>query len=329
MSDKFKLINPNFECISLKYNLNGDLFEINQLGKDFLKQHNLTDRELFDNLKSYRSFKETQIIEIDSLQYKLFVNQINEIISFTFEKYNNFISKDELQKMKLLSLGEMTAGIIHDIKNPVSMSLSSLELLRFSIDDLDLPEESTQDIEKLFGSLEMGISRINDIIDGVSMFLHKDQIEFKEIQLDSFMQKTLSFLKYEIEKRNAKVKLDSSLKNIHFKAKNSLLSQVVVNMIKNSLDELEKMEFHQKWIDVSYKEDKSYHIIKIQDGGTGIPLDVQKNIFEPFFTTKEVGKGTGLGLSLCKTILEIHKGTLEIDNSEKNTTFLLKLNKNI
>ena len=329
MSDKFKLINPNFECINLKYDLDGSLIEINKLGQDFLKQHDLSEKEFFNNLKSYRSFKETQIIEIDSLQYKLFVYQLEDKIIFSIEKYNNFISKDELQKMKLLSLGEMTSGIIHDIKNPVSMSLSSLELLRFSFDDLNLSEESMGDIEKLFSSLEMGISRINDIIDGVSMFLHKEQIEFKEVQLESFMQKTLSFLKYEIEKRNAKVKLDKSLKNITLNAKNSLLSQVIVNMIKNSLDELEKMEFHQKWIEISYQDDKNYHIIKIQDGGMGIPLDVQKNIFEPFFTTKEVGKGTGLGLSLCKTILEIHKGTLEIDNSEKNTTFLLKLNKNI
>jgi signal transduction histidine kinase len=106
------------------------------------------------------------------------------------------------------------------------------------------------------------------------------------------------------------------------------LSQVFVNLINNSVDAIE--ELAQKWIKFEMDEDKDYITIKVSDSGKGIPIDIQEKMFKPFFTTKGLGKGTGLGVGICnKIVTKIHKGEFYIDNQSVNTTFVVKLPKNI
>lgn len=245
----------------------------------------------------------------------------------------NNIDFSDMHKLKLLSLGEMTAGIIHDIKNPINACLSSIEVAKFDLDDLiedsdneEFKEELLEVKEKM-NFFEEGASRVNDIIEGISLLSRKEQPDFQSFELNEFMKKTTSFLKYELDKNG--VSLDLKLKNnFQVKGKESLLAQVVTNIVKNGIDAVSDQPYNKRWIEIHDEQDRENFIIKIKDSGKGIPDHIKNKILEPFFTTKELGKGTGLGLSLSKQIMEMHEGSLSIDNS-KETTFILKIKKNI
>lgn len=276
-------------------------------------------------------------ITIDVNPYNVFIigekKIVNIILSPSMKKGN--MDFNDLHKLKLLSLGEMTAGIIHDIKNPINMSLTSIELLKFKIDELEDEIESKsedvveliEDIKKKLYFLENGNTRINDVVEGISSLSRKEQIEFNEFSLNDFLRKNTSFLKYELDKKG--VSLDIKLRdNIKLKGKESLLAQVIVNIVKNAIDAVENQPFNKKWIEIDAKDSNEFIEIYVKDSGKGIPNEIKDKILEPFFTTKELGKGTGLGLSLTKQILELHNGSLSIDNS-KETTFILKISKSL
>lgn len=122
--------------------------------------------------------------------------------------------------------------------------------------------------------------------------------------------------------RKNDITLTTLIDNGIINVKKSQIIQVLVNLINNSADAIERNE--EKWIDISYEVNENKHRIKITDSGLGIPKEVQKKMFEAFYTTKGVEKGTGLGLSVCKRIMESHGGKFYIDNQCKNTRFVLE-----
>ena len=102
------------------------------------------------------------------------------------------------------------------------------------------------------------------------------------------------------------------------------MSQVVINLLTNDFDAIEKTS--NPWVEISVsKSTENVLILKIKDSGLGIPKEIQSKIFQPFFTTKEVGKGAGLGWSLCSSIVQRHGGTLTLDNNCPNTCFVIRL----
>jgi signal transduction histidine kinase len=109
----------------------------------------------------------------------------------------------------------------------------------------------------------------------------------------------------------------------------TLISQVVINLINNAIDELKKDEYQNppKTISISSEEEKSFVVLRIQDSGKGIPADVRERMFTPFFTTKEVGQGTGIGLSISLGLVKELKGELFLDPEPLPTVFVFKLPK--
>ncbi len=100
------------------------------------------------------------------------------------------------------------------------------------------------------------------------------------------------------------------------------ISQVLVNLLSNSFDAIEKCS--EKWVKLEVQTESGWINFRIKDSGRGIPEHLMQKIMLPFFTTKEIGKGTGLGLSISKGIMESHGGKLELDPSQPNTCFILK-----
>ena len=315
-------------------------YPLNKANRDFKAQYDID--LIAEKIRHYASLGKRNLkITINETPYNVFISGVDSdetklvsvILSPAMKK--GTMDFNDLHKLKLLSLGEMTAGIIHDIKNPINMSLTSIELLKFKIEELeeeidDKSEEMIDllnDIKKKIDFLENGNSRINDVVEGISSLSRKEQVEFKEFSLNEFLRKNTSFLKYELDKKG--VSLDIKLKDsIILKGKESLLAQVIVNIVKNAIDAVEDQPFNKKWIEVDAKDNNDFIEIYVKDSGKGIPNEIKDKILEPFFTTKELGKGTGLGLSLTKQILELHNGNLSIDNS-KETTFILKISKNL
>ncbi|NEP44758.1 MAG: PAS domain-containing sensor histidine kinase, partial [Okeania sp. SIO2H7] len=262
-----------------------------------------------------------------------------------------------VQAEKMSGLGQMVAGIAHEINNPISFIygniihtnnyirdlLHLLNLYRQNYQDpipeiQDFAEECEadfliEDLPKMVNSMNIGANRIRELVLSLRNFSRLDESEMKKVDIHSGIDSTLLILQHRlkaIEKRPEITLLKDygNLPNIECYA--SQLNQVFMNIIANAIDALEeqkepgiitiKTEISQK-SETGVNQD--FVKISLSDNGRGISESIQNRIFDPFFTTKPVGKGTGLGLSIShQIVVEKHRGELKcISNQNEGTLF--------
>jgi signal transduction histidine kinase len=260
-----------------------------------------------------------------------------------------------IQSEKMASLGQMVAGIAHEVNTPLGFVRNNIEVLdknqrrllevleRYrdlrdslvngQLDELEVKlvgiiEASkkidsgsfSEKVQALIGESIDGIDRIQQLVLDLKNFSRLDEASFKESDLNQGIESTLK-IAHNIVKYKAEVIKDYApeLKAECFPAR---INQVLLNIITNAAQAIEGQG--NIWIK-TYKED-GMAVIKIRDNGKGIPQENLKKIFEPFFTTKDVGQGTGLGLSIVYKIIEQHKGTITVQSEVgKGTEFTIKL----
>ncbi len=254
---------------------------------------------------------------------------------------------------KMASLGQLTAGIAHEINNPINYVSSNVEPLRQDLGDIltilngykefakdsDLPEmkalltqEEELDIDyaikemhELLGGIEEGAKRTSEIVTGLKNFSRTDDDEAQSADINNGIQSTITILKSEMKDIETVIELGSIP---HIKCYLGKLNQVFMNLIDNAIDAIrDRYEDPTQGVltvKTMHVDDKV--VITIADNGCGMPEEVKNSIFDPFFTTKDVGKGTGLGLSITYGIMEKHNGHISVE-SEPNvgTTFTIEL----
>lgn len=261
-----------------------------------------------------------------------------------------------VQAEKMSSLGLLTAGIAHEINNPINfvssgvqsltknfgemdsflenyqkvLSLDTLEEIKkyaaVMEEDEDLLKDLQDSSQELLEDVRYGILRITEIVNGLRSFSRHDEAEVKETDINESFDSALLILKNKYKNKAEIVKeMDDTLPQIQcFPGQ---LNQVFVNLINNAIDALdENGEIKIQTINLS---DDAIEI-RISDNGTGMPEEVQAKIFDPFFTTKEIGKGTGLGLSISHGIIEKHQGKIRVESKMGvGTTFVINLPKKL
>jgi signal transduction histidine kinase len=224
---------------------------------------------------------------------------------------------------KLATLGEMFAGIIHDINNPLMMIGGNVKRIQKKIND--------EEILSLLSKIEMSSSKISKIINGIKIYIRQDGEQPFEVELiGTIIDDAVIICENKLKDQSVAMRIDPKLKEIKLNCHFTQMFQVFVNLISNSIDAMAALP--DKWIEMKLAEqDKTTGIIKIHftDAGSGIPKKVQDKIFTAFYTTKGRGVGSGLGLSLCKNIIEAHNGILSVDDSQPNTTFVIELKANL
>jgi signal transduction histidine kinase len=246
----------------------------------------------------------------------------NILLVYEKDKYQKLF-KDEQQKYiqaaKFSLLGEMSAGIAHEIANPLAVILNRAKLTARKYKEDEYLTESFQKIEKM-------VVRITTIVATMKNFSRdatKDQMT--STPLSAIIQDALDLSQEKIRLCGVQVKMTVDLDNIEISCRGIEISQVLLNLISNACDALEELQ--EKWIsiDVKIKPDSDLIQIIVKDSGTGVPRELRQQIMQPFFTTKEIGKGTGIGLSISKGILEAHKGNLTLNANCPNTEFIVSL----
>jgi two-component system NtrC family sensor kinase len=261
-----------------------------------------------------------------------------------------------VESEKLASIGQMTAGIAHEINNPINFVQSNVGPLKRDIDEIlellsqlahidenkDLLEQVNhlksqyikldvdylkKEIEQLLNGIEDGSKRTAEIVKGLRVFSRMDRNELVSADINECLHSTLVVMK---NMTKAEVTLNVELgENIpKIKCYPGKLSQVFMNLVTNAVQatRIPGRQPIDRVINVrSYLSDNNI-CVEIQDNGNGIPMEIQEKIFEPFFTTKDVGEGTGLGLSIVAGIVGEHNGQLTFTSkANEGTTFLITL----
>lgn len=215
-----------------------------------------------------------------------------------------------VQQEKMASLGVMSAGIIHEINNPLNFAMTGLFTLRKK--SKHVPPEQKEDFEDILKDVEDGIKRVRDIVSDLRMFTHPDTEAHDEVEIADAVSSALRFLSNELKD---KVCVEQKLpEHQTVRANRNKLIHLMVNLIQNSLDALHAKSFNGEppmiWIEGRVENGTSYLVVR--DNGMGIESQHVDKIFDPFFTTKEVGQGMGLGLSICYRIMQESNGKISV-----------------
>lgn len=221
---------------------------------------------------------------------------------------------------KMASLGILSAGISHELGNPLSALSGRLEMLKRSAANGELKAE---EIEANLNYCLSSIDRMNRIIRALRSYARDGSSDkFENVSLSDLITDILELTKDKSKKFDIQVELQKQ--GHHFcECRESEIGQVLVNLINNSIDAIKDLS--TKWIKIKLEEVDDIQKITFTDSGIGICDTVAGKIFDPFFTTKPVGQGTGLGLSISCQILQGHNGSLVYNRQAPNTEFIISI----
>jgi|SRR5579863_9894621 len=234
-----------------------------------------------------------------------------------------------IQNEKMASLGQLVAGIAHEINNPLAFVLNNLFIVESGLEGLGpeiephLGELSLGKLRKVRARLEEmteGLGRVKELVLDLRTFSRLDEGEFKTVDVVETIDSVLLLLKHRMSNRIQVEKQYGPERMLYCYA--GRLDQVVMNLISNAVDAIE--ETGEIVITTSRSSDA--FLISVRDTGSGIPEAIRRKIFDPFFTTKPIGQGTGLGLAISYGIVQDHGGSIEVQSEEGvGTEFIVKI----
>lgn len=289
-----------------------------------IKQKNEEIQNIAENLKEQKEELESTLLNLKHAQTKL------------------------VQVEKMAGIGTLTAGIAHEINNPINFVKNNIEAVDANLKDIlsvvekydrlnaeNITEElpkiqkfkkqidfqiAIEEMEVLVKGIRDGANRTAAIVKGLRTFSRLDEDGIKKVDMHENIDSTLMLLQNQYKERIEIIKNYGNIPQIECFA--GKINQVLMNLLANAVQAIED----KGRITITSECIENAILIKIRDSGKGIPLHLKERIFEPFFTTKDVGKGTGLGLSISAGIVEQHKGMLSFESEiGKGTEFFLRL----
>ncbi|WP_127717660.1 ATP-binding protein [Halobacteriovorax sp. HLS] len=292
-----------------------------------------TDNKFFFNFvkKLFNSSQSSISQEIKST-----VNGIDHIFWVSANKINNsqeavLIGVDitDIKRLegqvqfneKLTALGEMVAGIIHDIKNPLTVISGSAQMLK------RLGPQNPEKLEKIAYRIEATSDRILKIVDSIKVFARTGEDDpFVKQDIIKIFDESVDICNHKFHQSHIDLKVVGRDRKFIEEVNETRIFQVFVNLLSNACDAINELEEIEKWVSVEFLPDLKQ--VKLRDCGKGIDPKVSEKIFSSFYTTKGVGVGSGLGLSNCKRIMQEHSGDIFVDHSDDNTCFVIQFASN-
>lgn len=221
-----------------------------------------------------------------------------------------------IEQAKMASLGLMAGGIAHEINNPMSI----IHLANVQI-KMALESKNLEKIKEVTQTIDRTVERIVKIIKSLQTISRDASLDpMHEGELDKIVEGTLSICRERFKSRGVLIEQEGDFSHKLW-CREGEISQILLNLLANAFDAVEKME--NPWIRIQTEQHGDEVIVSVIDSGDGI--SDSSRLMDPFYTTKPVGKGVGLGLSISKNIAESHQGRLEIDKTSANTKFDLVL----
>jgi len=217
-----------------------------------------------------------------------------------------------LRSERLAALGKFSAGIAHEIKNPLASILTYAQLIQRKLSSEPVSPDS---VPQFASYIADETRRANRIIGDLLIFARQKAPTLKMERVSEIVSQALEIYKAQIQEHKAglKIKYAADLL-LQANMDRDQIYQVLTNLILNSLQAMEEMKVGERMLTVDIFSKESFVVIEVKDSGPGISEENMARIFEPFFSTKKTGKGTGLGLSLCLGIIEQHGGRIEVQS---------------
>lgn len=262
-------------------------------------------RELFVKLKKDLHLFAESILSGHSYNYRSEIDEFTPILNYISEQTEQMTRLDRLN-----IIGEMAAGIAHEIRNPMTTVRGLLQFIGNKQEFIMQKENFSLMINEL--------DRANSIITEFLLLAKNRAMEFSENNLNTVIQDIYPLLQADAFSNNCEIKLNlNTLPNISLDQ--SSIRQLLLNMVRNGLDAMPKNGI----INISTEFSGSKVLLSIKDSGVGIPLEIKDKLGTPFFTTKD--NGTGLGLAICYRIVQRHRAILMVDSElGKGTTFTIE-----
>ena len=244
-----------------------------------------------------------------------------------FTEITNILrSNEELQGQvyhaaKLASVGELAAGVGHEINNPLAVLSGNGYLFETKYQKNNL---SSEDVEKLIRVQKEAIGRIKGIVEGLRTYARMDSDDLQKVDINRVIVDTLNFVQSLYQQEGIQLESNLAPQGLLVCVNRGRMQQVIINLLSNAKDACAKRIV--KRILISSEIQGKIAVLKITDNGEGISPENLQRIFNPFFTTKEVGKGTGLGLKIVKNIIEKSGGIINIETElDIGTTIEMRL----
>ncbi len=230
------------------------------------------------------------------------------------------IQRKLILSSKLASLGEMAAGIAHEINNPLQSLLLNIDMLKKEIDGTAI---------KKVARLEDGVVRIKRIVKDLLIFAREEAPDNENVDLNIVIEKGADILRHLLKISNVRITLDLDSRPLIVECNRNLFLQVIINLIQNAKDAIESSDTDAgvSNITISSRLMGGHEVVvTVSDDGPGIPEKIIDKIFDPFLTTKPAGKGTGLGLSVSQKIIQSMNGAITVASPPgAGTTFTISV----
>jgi signal transduction histidine kinase len=246
---------------------------------------------------------------VESHQYQCKLSKQKQVLESTIEQLKE-TETQLVQTEKLASLGRMSAGIIHEINNPLNFATTGLFTLRNK--GKYLAPEQQEEYQEILRDIEDGIKRVKTIVSDLRMFTHPDTESRDQVEVTEVVAASLRFLSNEWKDR---IQIERKLvEHQTIWANKNKLIHVVVNLLQNSVDAIKAKSYtdEKPTVTIEGRVEPGKSFLVVRDNGTGIAAEHLDKIFDPFYTTKDVGEGMGLGLSICYRIVQEYDGRISV-----------------
>jgi signal transduction histidine kinase len=301
------------------------------IAKPILKLKSISQAVAQGDLNQRSGFKRSDEIGDLALGFDLMTSRLKRRTAQAARLYQETLQRNEelsranarlqetqhqlLQSEKLAAVGELTAGIVHDVKNPLAVIKGLTEEL---LDE----EEFSPDTIKQLSTIRESASRASQIVSDLLKFARQSTPEMREQNINDTIKAVVRLTDFLARKGKVEIKLELIPDPVNVIYDATQIEQVLINLIRNSIQAMPNGGL----IHIISKREGKWVAIQVKDTGIGIPEQNLRRIFDPFFTTKSEGEGTGLGLSVSYGIISRHNGQIEVASKVgKGTVFTVRL----
>jgi len=261
-------------------------------------------------------------LAITSMAYLLSTRMALRIAKM--EEERKMVDEQIIETGKLASVGELAAGIAHEINNPVAIMVEEAGWIGDLLEEEEFKEgKNLDEFQRALKQIRTQGIRCKEITYKLLSFARNTDSTVQEVYLNHLLEELLAISEQRARYSNVTINTNFQGDLPFLELSQSELQQVFLNLINNALDAMEKTG---GTLEVSSKVEENHVVVRVEDDGPGIPKANLSRIFDPFFTTKQVGKGTGLGMSICYGIIKKMEGKIEVRSTVNvGTTFLVRI----